>query len=785
MNSHKTMLLRKLCICLAVLIAMMAVLSAVQADTGEHPAGIGQEKHAEEYTAEKTSVKASSLIKTDESDPLKYQTVMDDELPEGVIFDKPTKTIKGHTLIAESDNYQMYFKEESLSVIIRDKNTGAVMESIVEGDVQGNAIAGWQSYLKSGIVLRLLKGINLTPTIVGVEKAAKEVKLSDDGFYAKLYYDEYGIGYDLHVSLSDHQVIVEIPNESIVEDKDEYKIGEIYVYPFMGYTYLGDRSGYMLVPDGNGALIYIDDKKGRFSSNYSQYVYGKNIGIDEPSALSLFMDRYQSVNEAENIMAPVFGMVHTDSRMGYLGIIDSGDYSAKIEAYPNGAYTDYNWICSKFILRQIYTQPTGKREGHVITRQQERNEFDIRVRYCFVSGEDADYAGLALKYRDFLLKDNKIVPKEDDYKIRLDFFGIDKENWLIFKRNMTMTTIDNIREIYGDLRKAGVTDIISIYKGWQKDGIHALPIEKYKADGDIGGTEKLTELIKECEEEGIDFYLGQDSLRINPSLKNAAFNVVKQITKRVYEEETYKDVFERFRYITPGRTKDIMERVAKSYQKSGVRNIMLSGITNILFTYTHKGNFYSRVDTANTYEAAIAGLTDKLDFIMEKPFAYLWKYADAIVDMPIGTSNYIFTDEEVPFLSIALKGIMPMYSEYVNFEANKEEFFLKLIETGVCPSFYITYEDPAKLQYTNSSNIYSSKYGIYKEDIVKYYTELKEISELTKGAEITDHRQYANGLTVVSYDNGIKIYLNYNTDKVLEANGHAIEPMSYRVGEIR
>ena len=508
------------------------------------------------------------------------------------------------------------------------------MESVVEGDVQGNAIAGWQSYLKSGIVLRVLKGINLTPLIVGVDMANSDIKLTGNGFYAKLYYDEYGIGFDVHVLLSEDQLIVEIPDNSIVEDKDEYKIGEIYVYPFLGHTHLGDRSGYMLLPDGNGALVYINDKHGRFSSNYSQYVYGRNIGIDEHSTLSLFMNRYQTVNEAENIMAPVFGMVHTDSGMGLIGIIESGDYSAKIEAYPNGAYTNYNWICSKFILRQIYTQPTGKREGHIITRQEKRNEFDIRVRYCFVSGEDANYTGLALKYRDYLIKNTSLVQKADDFKIRLDFLGIDKENWLIFKRNVTMTTVDNIREIYSELEEEGVTDILSVYKGWQKNGINALPIEKYKADRDIGGTAKLTELIKECENRGVDFYLGQDFLIVNPALKNAAFNVVKQITKRVYEEATYKNVFEKFRYITPGRTKQIMEKTAKSYQQNGVRNIMLSGITNILFTYTHKGNLYTRVDTANTYESAINELNDELNFVMENLCLPLGIYR-CILDMPL------------------------------------------------------------------------------------------------------------------------------------------------------
>lgn len=766
-------------ICISVYLAVVLTstrFSAVMAERKASP----QEDQMQNVVA-MASVDKDAIIEN-ESGILRYQAMMSDEVPEGVIFKTPNKTIKGHVLIAENDEYQMYFNEQYLSIIIRDKKTGAIMESIVEGDVADKANKDWQAYLKSGIVLHVLKGINYTPIRVGVETAKKEVELTENGFSADVYYDQYSIGFKLNVSLTDKGLIVEIPNNSIREDSDEYKIGELYVYPFLGHTHLGERSGYMFIPDGNGALIYLNDKHGKFSSNFSQYVYGRNIGIDEPYTLSLFMNRYQIVNEAENIMAPVFGMIHTDTQLGYLGIIESGDYSAKIEAYPNGAYTDYNWICAKFILRQIYTQPTGKREGHIITRQEKRNEFDIRVIYRFVSGEDADYVGLALQYRDHLLENGEIKRiGQDAFRIRLDFFGIDKENWLIFKRNVTMTTVDDIRRIYDELADEGVTDILSVYKGWQKDGVYALPIDKYKADPDIGGTAKLTALINECKEKNIDFYLAHDALRINPALKTAIFNVVKRITKRVYEEETFKDVFSTFRYITPGRSGEILEKVSKSYLKSGVENIMLSGITNILFTYTHRGNLYSRVDTANTYEAAISKLSKKLNFIMEKPFAYLWKYTNAIVDMPVYDSDYIFTDEEVPFLSIVLKGIMPMYSEYVNFEANKDEFFLRLVETGVYPSFLVTYEDPAKLQYTNSSDIYSAKYDIYKNDIIAYYKELKQVNDSVKGAMIVDHKQYASGLTVVCYDNGVKIYINYNKDKSIKVGETVIEPMSYKV----
>lgn len=738
--------------------------------------------HSIDTSLNKVNYEARNVINMDEKQLLKSQSLVTNSLPDGVIFHTSKATINDHKYIAENSKYELYLKEESLSILIRDKESGAIMESIVNSeDEKSNAT--WKAFMKSGIVVQVLKGINIVPTTADINTAKKEVSITDTGFTAKVIYDKFGIGFTLNVSLDEEGLIVEIPNDSIIEDSSEFKIGEIYVYPFLGNTHLGDRNGYMFVPDGNGALIYLEDNEGRFSSNFSQYVYGMNIGLEESYTLSLLWDTLQTVNEADKIMAPVFGMVHTDSNLAYLGIIESGNYSAKIEAYPNGAYTNYNWICSKFILRQIYTQPTGNRDGSIVKVQDNRNEFDIRVRYNFVNNNDANYTGLAKEYRNYLLENKLVKEVGDDFNIRLDFLGIDKENWMIFKKNVVMTTIDEIKTMYGELREAGIRDIFSIYKGWQHNGLNAVPITKYKADKDIGGTKELTSFSKELKDMGIDFYLYQDGLRVNPDLSNANFNMMKQITKRVYEERSYKYVFDTFRYLTPTRSKDNLLKSAKSYEKAGIDNLAISGISNILFTYTHKGKVYSRVDTANTYENAIASLDETMNLALEKPLSYLWKYTDAIIDMPVASSNFIFTDEEVPFLSIALKGIIPMYAEYVNFEANQQEFFLQLVEMGMNPSFYLTYEDPSYLQYTNSSDVYSSKYSVYKDTITEYYHQLKEVYEKTKGAYIIGHNQYSNGVTIVEYDNGIKVYINYNEAATVLVDGYEMEPMTYKVGE--
>ena len=121
-----------------------------------------------------------------------------------------------------------------------------------------------------------------------------------------------------------------------------------------------------------------------------------------------------------------------------------------------------------------------------------------------------------------------------------------------------------------------------------------------------------------------------------------------------------------------------------------------------------------------------------------------------------------------------------MYSEYVNFEAEKTKFFLQLIDQGVYPSFLITQKDPSYLENTNSNYIYSSSYDLYKEEIQEYYAAVKEVAEKTGDAYIVDHEELESGVNVTTYDNGTKVYTNYTEEKVV-VDGFTIDALSYEV----
>lgn len=696
-----------------------------------------------------------------------------------------TKECNGHKLVAANDNYELYLKEESLSIIIKDVKTGEIMESVVSDAAElQNVNDTWKGFLQSGVVVEVQEDTNTMQKKAGVSNADISVTYVEGGFKAKIDYPTYEFGFELEVLLyDDGSITAYIPESSIYENSEKIKIGNIFVFPMLGNSCLDEKEGYMFIPDGNGALIYLDDKEGKFDSGYTQKVYGSDIGIGESYVLSLLWDKYETHNDSESVLAPIYGMVHTDSKLGYLAVIEAGAEEATIMATPNGAYTDYNWITSSFRKSATYIQPTSNSGGSV-TKVTDRIQYDIKIRYMFVNGDEANYTGLANKYRDYLIEQGELTEKDDSFNVRVDFLGSDVENWLLSKKSISMTTTDNIREIYKDLQSEGVTDILSLYKGWQDGGIYNLPVTSLDVDGAVGGKSDLKKLLKETEDMGISMYLYADGLRGNPDTGNTTFNTVKKMDKRLYTESTYMTVYDKMVFWTPDKSVANVESLTNSLKKNGIDNLALSGISNTLFTYTISDTMKTRLTTEYIYDTMYEGIDKDMNLILCEPISSYWKYTDSFVDMPVADSDYIYTDQSIPFLSIVLKGMVPMYSDYINFEANEQEYFLKLVETGIYPSYYITYEDSSKLIYTNSSDVYTSKYDTYRDRIISTYKELKAIDDKIQGSTIVNHEILDNGVVAVTYDNGVRILVNYS-EKEQIAYGETVDAMSYKVGEVK
>jgi hypothetical protein len=694
------------------------------------------------------------------------------------------KSIEEHRLVARSDDYALYLREDRLSILVEDVKTGSVFRSTVQDEDQSLQTAAWKTFVQSGIVLEYIKGTNLVPERVDLVKGTPEVTYTyvETGFEATVYYKDLSIGYTVGVHLNGKGLDVRLPEAKLIESSDEFKVANIYVFPFLGYSAPELHTGYMFIPDGSGALIYLEDNNGKFKQPYSEKVYGRNIGIDDAYVVSLFAGRLDPVNPSEEILAPIYAMVHTDEQMGMMAHIKSGAEVATIEAYPNGAITRYDWITSYFVYRQVYNQLTSQTSGTIPVRQKERNHFDIHIKYDFYSGEQANYVEMAKDYRTTLLDEGKLNVQDMTYHMKLDFFGSDQENWMLFKKAVTMTTTEQAADSLSELKELDVDKVLATFLGWQDKGYYGgLPLKDYKPGRSIGGKKGLEELQDKAVQLGYQLFLDVDPITINPERTFLAERQsVKKLNKQLYNDFMYRLVYQDFYYQLPSLTLKKMEGLLSKFTQNNMTNLSVRKITNTLFSHLYKGEIYDRSETLTTYKEAIDTLSQGTQLIMEKPFEVYLPYTKAITSMPIESSKYIFVDEEVPFFSIVYNGIVPMYSDYGNFMANQTMYRLKLIEQGVWPAFLITYEDPSLLINTNSSHLYSSKYDYYKSTIVDYYKEFSEIASSHQGALVENFEKQGD-VSIITYDNGVKIYVNYSLEEVL-IDGVNVGALSAKVG---
>ena len=295
-----------------------------------------------------------------------------------------------YALVAENERLALYLREDIMAIIIESKTSGQRLYSAVQNPQDMKDNAKWKGFYQSGIVLEYSENSN--HSLFQAELLNTEHLLTyayqADGFTAKVTFTEPQISCEVSVTLDEEGLHVYIPKDKLIEENETvYKVNTIQMFPFLGYSYQGQDEGYMFIPDGQGALIELRNNNKAYSNAYTQQVYGENVGVQ----VTTFN---QWSRESENILMPVFGMVHTAKEIGFLGVIEEGDASAKIKAYPNGVITQFDWITAQFIYRQIYSQPTvinDDQESYnsaIYQATASRRDFDVRLHYYVVEGNE-------------------------------------------------------------------------------------------------------------------------------------------------------------------------------------------------------------------------------------------------------------------------------------------------------------------------------------------------------------------------------------------------------------
>lgn len=676
------------------------------------------------------------------------------------------QVFEGHFLIAQNDQYKMYFEEAGLSIILVDTNTGKVLRSTqtILGDDKN--LKAWEDFMASGLSIEMLKtGTRQTVRYtMHSDNVKKEIQYYQDGFSADITMTvvdsnkkEQQVKLQMDVILTEEGMDVVVPSDSIQDTVGDQvdKLSSIYVYPFLGSTNLDEKEGYMFLPDGSGVIVSLEDHNGRFTTPYSAKIYGIDKGIDAIPAQ--YDAGYPDPVEAEAVYIPLFGIVYSEEQTGVMGLIKRGQESADIIAYPNGVSTNYNWITAQYFLRDSYIHQTSRNSSEGITAyEKDLKGSDIQISYYFMT-ENASYNQMAQIYRDYLIDQGVIKRQANTYRLGLDIVGAENVEGIVTDRTFAVTTLEETGEILEYLKNSGVDGMNIIYRGWQKGGYDdGFPIEDVKVEKKIGGERDLKKLIDQVKHtDNVEFSLYDDfGIASKSKIYDTSKDILKRIDKLIYDNGNY--------FLTPIKLLELSEKTIPKYQELKLSNLAISGITNNLYTYLINDKVISREQTRLEHIEVMRRIDEDVDLYMDAPYEYLWKYAKGIYNMPLAGSNYSYTTAEIPFLSIVLKGYLPMYSEYCNLNAAPSDYELKLAESGVLPNYIVTKQDNTLLMNTSLDFVFTSKFDDFKEQMIQTYHNLKELNDKVTDAIIVDHQILESDFVCVTYDNGVRVYVNYS-----------------------
>lgn len=571
------------------------------------------------------------------------------------------------------------------------------------------------------------------------------------GFKANLKMALTGISFDLTVYLDENGLNVKIPYESI-KDNEPFIISTINVYRLLGFSKADYTKGYVFIPDGIGALIRFDgENKGAFSKKF----YGPDYTLSEKS------------NE-EPLTASVYGLVHGINQNAMLAIVKSGAPNAQLSYRPaDNVSSDFNTAQVTFEYRNTYIQKLNQSGTSTIELIESNiKPYDIHIIYQFLEGDDANYVGFGNKYRDYLINNGYNFNKLDEVNsipLHLDILALENKVAWYGKEVFKMTNVNEINNIINDLISNDINHLDISIHGWQKGGESYTTPNYNNIDSKFGNVNKL------YEDNLIDYYFKTTPFYAYKGASGYSNNNVALTEGSDFA--TYKD-----NYLL--KLSDALIKFQNNYKKiskKGIENITLEEVGNILYSNHDK----DKVVRSNAIEIIreLLLVANKTETV--KPFDYMWD-STIISDINLYSSNQIKFTDTVPFIPIVLSGYKKVYGRHSNFFSNTSNEMLRMVDYHLFPNFYITEESAQKLLNTGSSQIFTSRFKDWEEEIYNEYNYLNNALLPVYNASFKSREIIKPGLVKNTYDNGVIIYINYTKDDETH-EGIIISKMDYKV----
>ncbi len=721
----------------------------------------------------------------------------------------PTQTV------AENDNYTLEWNDDNKAIMLFSKTGEKVWGTMPDVHYEKDDA---NQFTGSPISIEVVESKKLAALVSraytgSIKEGNLSAKLIDNGIEVVYYFDQFHISIPVQFTLRDDSVAVSVDTSRIAEDS-EFLLKAVTLAPYMcsvaniepiveeeveddfddelfddellddelfddellddellddepAEEVVDDRvplkDSYLFVPVGNGALVspaLKEDKR-----EYQTEVYGTDGSRYQP---------YEYYKE-ENVKMPVIGAKDRDNAI--VGIMESGAEQGVVEFSAGNSSRDYSNVAATFYVRGFDIYADAHSYSSTITTRVSKTMVDntLTVGFYPLTGEEADYVGMANKYREYLVKNGMVKSEVAQSAYALSILGNLTTQSLAFgvpyQSTKSMTTFNEAADIIKELAADTKINPAVQLKGYSQSGLDIGQVAGGFGFARVSGKKKeYAALTEYAASNNIALFTDFDLVFFNSAGNgfNKMFSVAKTAT--LHKSELYHRMLAlraededkgAYHLLSRAQLAKAMSKLLRKGDNLNISGFSFSTLGTVAYSdYADEAYEVKKgmgVDVQSLFASANdAGHTVATDNAND----YAAMVSDSVFNVEIEPRYTDVFDVYVPFYQIVFKGYVPLYSEALNLTYDYDTSVLSALASGTGLGYTLLKNYDASYAASVQTNLHSSLYSANKELITQTAAKYADYYAAIKEATIKDYEVLENGVSVTTFDNGVIAYTN-------------------------
>lgn len=758
---HKNLKFKKtliFAVCLTMLTPMVLSADAEKEDTNKNDTSSS--------AAETTDSKDDKSEEKSDSEEDSSSQKSDKDDKDAPITDEEAANLKTCKKAAENDNFVLYYDKRNDRVGLFVKASGKYWwsspinvktDSTVIDKAKGKDMKmAVRKQVSSSFGIRVGEQATRSESPAAMMSNVADVDwdTTDKGLIATYDYTDDGITVKVHYDLEDDNLHVYCDTKEITEKDPSSAEGKFLTRlefcPYFGAAPRVDEKGnpvegYMIIPDGSGAVINYNNGKTDYEA-YRQQVFGRDYTTVPANAPDV----------TEQAYLPVMATVNGSSALMAVASEGEGNVTAnaQISGQNNQAYNSF-WF--EFTARsQDSFFMSGEGSNEITVFEKDNIKADrFGVRYYPLDGEngsDINYADVAGAYRNYLEKNKsfKAKSKANTNDLYVDMFGgVLKQTSILglpFDLKTEVTGFEQAGKIVDELKSNGVDNITVNYNDWTNNSMKGKISSKFKPSGTLGGSGDFKDFINSG---SADVIGSMDNFKMKSSSAGyfTLTNTAIRVSNAYSRQSSYSLAFGTAKkgvapaLLSPNTYAKVFDEMIESYNDEGIKNIGFGTYSSRLVSDFSKKDPSNRNTTLKTLEDGYKKTADSgLNVFADEANSYVLPFVSKISNVPVSSSGFDLTDMDIPFYQMVVHGYVPYASTPINKSSDSNETFLMALSSGSQLHYDMTYVNPSVLQDTDYNDLYYTNYAGWTDIAGKQYKAANDIL-----SAVSDH-------TIKSYD---------------------------------